>query len=178
MTLFEIIVTYFGGLYEKNYSILFFQNALSERCCMTVNGLSHITLISSDLNRLEEILISVLDARKVYDSGAEQFSLSEERFYLIGNQNSVDETENLWLVAMKGNPKLERDYHHIAFAIHEDEIIKKELLIDGMKLEKKPPRPRVEGEGYSVYFYDFDSHLFELHSGTLAMCLKRYAKGK
>ena len=47
---------------------------------MTVNGLSHITLISSDLNRLEEILINVLDARKVYDSGEEQFSLSEERF--------------------------------------------------------------------------------------------------
>ena len=91
---------------------------------MTVNGLSHITLISSDLNRLEEILINVLDARKVYDSGEEQFSLSEERFYLIGNQNSVDETENLWLVAMKGNPKLDRDYHHIAFAIDEDEIIK------------------------------------------------------
>ena len=67
---------------------------------MTVNGLSHITLVSSDLNRLEEILISVLDARKVYDSGAEQFSLSEERFYLIGNQNSVDETENLWLVVV------------------------------------------------------------------------------
>ena len=59
---------------------------------MTVNGLSHITLISSDLNRLEEILINVLDARKVYDSGEEQFSLSEERFYLIGNQNSADAT--------------------------------------------------------------------------------------
>ena len=55
---------------------------------------------------------------------------------------------------------------------------RRELLIDEMKLEKKPPRPRVEGEGYSVYFYDFDSHLFELHSGTLAMRLKRYARGK
>ena len=90
---------------------------------MTVNGLSHITLISSDLNRLEEILINVLDARKVYDSGEEQFSLSEERFYLIGNQNSADETENLWLVAMKGNPKSDRDYHHIAFAIDEALVI-------------------------------------------------------
>ena len=36
---------------------------------MTVNGLSHITLISSDLNRLEEILINVLEARNTTVGG-------------------------------------------------------------------------------------------------------------
>jgi len=35
-------------------------------------------------------------------------------------------------------------------------------------------RSRVEGEGKSIYFYDFDNHLFELHTGTLAGRLKLY----
>jgi hypothetical protein len=30
----------------------------------------------------------------------------------------------------------------------------------------------------SLYFYDDDNHLFELHTGTLAERLERYAKGK
>jgi hypothetical protein len=34
--------------------------------------------------------------------------------------------------------------------------------------------PRVEGEGESQYFYDFDNNLFELHTGTLAQRLQRY----
>ena len=28
-------------------------------------------------------------------------------------------------------------------------------------------RPRVAGEGRSIYFYDHDNHSFELHTGTL-----------
>lgn len=43
-------------------------------------------------------------------------------------------------------------------------------------VEIKPPRPRVEGEGQSLYFYDFDKHLFELHTGTLAQRLQRYVQ--
>ncbi len=42
--------------------------------------------------------------------------------------------------------------------------------------EIKESRPRVEGEGRSIYFYDFDNHLFELHTGTLAERLVRYAQ--
>lgn len=28
-----------------------------------------------------------------------------------------------------------------------------------------------------VYFYDFDNHFFELHTGTLEQRLERYARG-
>jgi fosfomycin resistance protein FosX len=42
----------------------------------------------------------------------------------------------------------------------------------------RPPRGRVAGEGRSLYFYDDDNHLFELHTGTLAERLERYARGK
>ncbi|MDE2446659.1 MAG: FosX/FosE/FosI family fosfomycin resistance thiol transferase, partial [Alphaproteobacteria bacterium] len=44
-------------------------------------------------------------------------------------------------------------------------------------LEMKPSRPRVEGEGQSLYFYTYDNHLFELHTGTLEERLARYARG-
>ena len=37
-------------------------------------------------------------------------------------------------------------------------------------------RSRVPGEGHSIYFYDHDNHMFELHSGTLPERLERYSK--
>ncbi len=45
-------------------------------------------------------------------------------------------------------------------------------------LEVREGRPRVEGEGRSIYFYDGDNHLFELHTGTLQARLARYSRGK
>jgi catechol 2,3-dioxygenase-like lactoylglutathione lyase family enzyme len=45
-------------------------------------------------------------------------------------------------------------------------------------LEVREGRPRVEGEGRSIYFYDDDNHLFEFHSGTLEERLERYARGR
>ena len=35
-------------------------------------------------------------------------------------------------------------------------------------------RSRVEAEGRSLYFYDYDNHLFELHTGTLNQRLQKY----
>ena len=50
--------------------------------------------------------------------------------------------------------------------------------IEALGLDLRPPRPRVPGEGRSIYFHDEDNHLFELHTGTLEERLARYAKGK
>ena len=50
--------------------------------------------------------------------------------------------------------------------------------IEALGLDLLPPRPRVEGEGRSLYFYGPDNHLFELHTGTLEERLARYAKGR
>lgn len=38
----------------------------------------------------------------------------------------------------------------------------------------KPGRKRVPGEGKSLYFYDYDNHLFELHAGSLSNRLDAY----
>ena len=138
-----------------------------------VQGLSHMTFIVRDLDRMEEILTTVLAARKVYDSGTETFSLSKERFFLIG-----DGEEAVWIATMEGEPLATRTYNHVAFKITDSEYEDYLLRIRALGLEVREGRSRVPGEGQSIYFYDHDNHLFELHTGTLDERLKRYAKSR
>ena len=131
-------------------------------------GLSHITFICADLDRMQQVLEEVLEARCVYASGDDQFSLSEERFFLVGD---------VWVAIMKGEPLAERTYNHVAFKIDEDAFEARVARIEGLGLDMRPPRARVEGEGRSVYFHGPDGHLLELHTGTLDERLARYARG-
>jgi predicted enzyme related to lactoylglutathione lyase len=77
---------------------------------------------------------------------------------------------------MEGTPLSERSYNHIAFQIFESELKDYMKRIKDLGAEIKPERPRVTGEGRSIYFYDFDNHLFELHAGTLDERLHRYSQ--
>ncbi|MFC6488786.1 FosX/FosE/FosI family fosfomycin resistance hydrolase [Nitratireductor sp. GCM10026969] len=138
-----------------------------------VQGLSHITFIVRDLDRMQEILTTVFDARKVYDSGSESFSLSKERFFLIGKGE-----EPIWVAAMEGEPLPTRTYNHVAFKIADQQYEDHLQRIRGLGLEVREGRSRVSGEGQSIYFYDDDNHMFELHTGTLDERLKRYAEGR
>lgn len=131
-------------------------------------GLSHITFVVRDLDRMQEILERVLGARLIYDSGAGTFSRSPERFFDIGG---------VWVAVMQGPALAERSYNHVAFRVPEGRLDAARAEIEALGLDLLPPRPRVEGEGRSVYFHDDDNHLFELHSGTLAERLARYRRG-
>jgi len=131
-----------------------------------IEGLSHITFIVKDLDKMERLLTSVLDAKKIYDSGEETFSLSKERFFDIGG---------VWVATMEGDPLPSKTYNHVAFKIADDEYDDRLARIRALGLEVREGRARVEGEGRSIYFYDEDNHMFELHSGTLEERLRRYA---
>ncbi|EAC4529814.1 FosX/FosE/FosI family fosfomycin resistance thiol transferase [Listeria monocytogenes] len=130
-----------------------------------VSGLSHITLIVKDLNKTTAFLQNIFNAEEIYSSGDKTFSLSKEKFFLIAG---------LWICIMEGESLQERTYNHIAFQIQSEEVDEYIERIKALGVEMKPERPRVEGEGHSIYFYDFDNHLFELHAGTLEERLKRY----
>ncbi|EAH4077027.1 FosX/FosE/FosI family fosfomycin resistance thiol transferase [Listeria monocytogenes] len=130
-----------------------------------ISGLSHITLIVKDLNRTTAFLQNIFNAEEIYSSGDKTFSLSKEKFFLIAG---------LWICIMEGDSLQERTYNHIAFQIQSEEVDEYIERIKALGVEMKPERPRVEGEGRSIYFYDFDNHLFELHAGTLEERLKRY----
>ncbi|WP_074259217.1 FosX/FosE/FosI family fosfomycin resistance hydrolase [Agromyces cerinus] len=136
------------------------------------SGLSHVTFIVSDLDRMETILTRVLGAVRVYDSGAERFSLSEERFFLVG-----EEPVATWVAIMQGDGGLPRSYNHVAFQVDAGALDELRRVIDALGLEQRPPRSRVAGEGESIYFYDDDAHLFELHTGSLRERLSAYAPG-
>lgn len=131
-----------------------------------LRAISHITFIVRDLDRTAQLLCQGLDAREVYDSSSRNFSLSREKFFLLGDT---------WIVAMEGEPPADRSYQHVAFAVDEAELKVYQDRLEALGVEIREPRSRVEGEGQSLYFYDFDNHLFELHTGTLDQRLATYA---
>ncbi|MEM7223596.1 MAG: FosX/FosE/FosI family fosfomycin resistance hydrolase [Pseudomonadota bacterium] len=133
-----------------------------------IEGVSHITFIVEDLDKMEKLLSTVLDAEKVYDSGDNTFSISKEKFFIIGGQ---------WVAIMEGEPLPRQTYNHVAFKIPDSQYDDYLARIQSLGLELREGRSRVEGEGRSIYFYDHDRHLFELHTGTLDERLERYAKG-
>ncbi|MFC7421528.1 FosX/FosE/FosI family fosfomycin resistance hydrolase [Iodobacter arcticus] len=134
---------------------------------MPIQHLSHPTFIVKDLERMAYFLCEGLGAVEIYDSQAQHFSLSHEKFFSLGS---------LWLAAMQGDPPAERSYQHVAFKIEEHELASYQARLEALGVDIKPPRPRVKGEGQSLYFYDFDNHLFELHTGTLTQRLARYSE--
>lgn len=132
------------------------------------NGLSHITFVCENLDRMEEVLVRVLRARKLYDSGEVTFSLSPERFYDVGG---------VWVAVMQGAACTARSYNHVAFRIDEAEYDARLAEVQALGLDVREGRARVAGEGRSIYFHDHDNHLFELHTGTLQERLARYSQG-
>lgn len=131
-----------------------------------IQGISHVTFIVKDLNKSAEFFKEIFDAKEVYSSGDKMFSISKEKFFLIND---------LWIAVMEGE-EVEKSYNHIAFKIDESDFEMYLNRIENLGLEIKPGRKRAIGEGNSIYFYDYDNHLFELHTGTLESRLLRYQK--
>ncbi len=131
---------------------------------MTVEGISHITFIVRDLDKMAALIAGVLGGEEVYSSGDVTYSTSPENFFMLGGQ---------WIAVMEGEP-VARSYNHVALKVSEDDLPGYRVAVDQLGLEVKPPRPRVEGEGQSLYYYDLANHLFELHTGTLDERLARY----
>jgi fosfomycin resistance protein FosX len=134
---------------------------------MLIESISHITFVVQDLERMAKFMCEGLGAKEVYDSKPKNFSLTREKFFVLGST---------WIAAMEGSSPVERTYQHLAFKVNEDDLPEFEQRLRALGVEIKEPRPRIEGEGHSLYFYDFDNHLFELHTGTLEQRLKRYAE--
>ncbi len=130
-----------------------------------IEGISHVTFIVRDLEQMAAFLTTVFGAEEVYSSGDATFSISREKFFLIGG---------VWVAIMEGDPLAEKTYNHVAFKIPDDEFDAYSERVRSTGVEVRESRSRVEGEGRSLYFYDHDKHLFELHTGTLEQRLARY----
>jgi len=130
-----------------------------------IEGLSHVTFIVSDLDRMTSFLSNIFGAEEIYVSGNAMFSIPREKFFLVGG---------IWVSIMEGESLPEKTYDHIAFKILEDQFDAYAERVRALGVEVREDRSRVNGEGRSFYFYDYDNHLFELHTGTLEQRLKRY----
>lgn len=130
-----------------------------------IEGISHITFVVRDLDKTTALFKELFEAKEVYHSGDKTHSISRERFFIIGGQ---------WIAVMENPEIVNRTYHHVAFKINEADVDRYLAKIRALGLEMKPPRPRIAGEGQSIYFYDYDNNLFELHTGTLEERLAAY----
>jgi catechol 2,3-dioxygenase-like lactoylglutathione lyase family enzyme len=130
-----------------------------------IEGLSHITFIVRDLKKMTHFLTTIFDAKEIYSSGDKTFSISPEKFFLING---------IWVAIMEGEPLSEKTYNHVAFKVAQEDFDKYIERIKKLGIEVREGRSRVSGEGNSLYFYDYDNHLFELHTGTLQQRLERY----
>jgi fosfomycin resistance protein FosX len=133
---------------------------------MQIRGISHLTFIVRNLERSSKIFTDVFGGREVYSSGDQTFSLSREKFFMV---------DNIWIALMEGESLPNRTYNHVAFKVNARDLHRYQQAIAKLGLDVRAPRSRVKGEGESIYFFDFDNHLFELHSGTLRQRLKRYS---
>jgi len=130
-----------------------------------IESISHITFIVKDVKRTADFFRAIFNAKEIYDSSEKNFSASYEKFFIIGGT---------WIAVMEGETLLERSYNHIAFKVPDTEFDEYVLKVKQLGVEIKAGRNRTEGESRSIYFYDHDNHLFELHSGTLDERLSRY----
>ncbi len=129
-----------------------------------IHGISHITFVVKDLNKAKKFFEEIFEAKEIYSSGAKKFSISKEKFFLIND---------LWIAVMEGG-EIEKSYNHIAFKIDKSDYEMYLNRINNLGLEVKVGRERILGEGKSIYFYDYDNHLFELHTGSLETRLLSY----
>jgi catechol 2,3-dioxygenase-like lactoylglutathione lyase family enzyme len=133
-----------------------------------IETISHITFIVRDVDKMGHFLRTIFDAKEIYDSSEKNNSLSYEKFFIIGDT---------WVAIMEGDPFPERSYNHVAFKLPGSEFDEYVSRVKQLGVDIKPGRDRVCGEARSIYFYDYDNHLFELHTGTLNDRLLHYSKG-
>ena len=134
-----------------------------------IEGLSHITFVVKDLERTAHFLNTVFGAREVYSTDGDTFSISKEKFFLI---------DGMWFAIMEGEPLAEKTYNHVALKVPDAEFDKYEKRVRSLGVEVIKGRSRIAGEGKSVYFFDYDNHLFELHTASLEQRLNTYKKKK
>ena len=105
-----------------------------------IEGLSHITFIVSNLERMSHYLTTIFDVKEIYSSGENTFSISKEKFFLINR---------LWIAIMEGEPLAEKTYNHVAFKVPEADFEKYAKHVQSLGVEILEGRSRIKEKGKS-----------------------------
>jgi catechol 2,3-dioxygenase-like lactoylglutathione lyase family enzyme len=117
-------------------------------------AISHIAPVVRDPARTAQLFEQVFGTRVVRRERASRGPA--ESYLYIGA---------VWLVLVKGEPPASRGDDHIAFAVSEDELDSYAARLRGLGVESQLARAAEAAK--SLYFVDYDNHLFELHTGQL-----------
>lgn len=117
-----------------------------------LNGLNHITLAVSNVDKSLQFYCEVLDFKGhvKWDKGA---------YLSLGD---------LWLCLSLDKPDVSSDYTHYAFDIDSDKFTEMASRIAEHQI---PQWKQNKSEGQSLYLLDPDGHKLELHVGGLAQRL-------
>jgi catechol 2,3-dioxygenase-like lactoylglutathione lyase family enzyme len=129
-----------------------------------LQGLSHVTYIVRDLERMARFLCHGLGGSEVPDTNQHSFTRAHERYFMVGG---------VWIAVTKGEPPRERSYQHLAFQVRPQDLPVCRERLAALGVEFRPARRAGPGEAESLYFYDFDDHLFELRTTSLRTRLQQ-----
>lgn len=121
-----------------------------------VKAINHLAFACEDLDKSADLFKYVFGAEEIK-------STHDERFLKLAD---------FWIVILKGK-SLEKSYNHYAFQVDPNDLSEFEEKIRHLQLTILPGRDRAVGENNSLYFYDYDNHLFELHTGDLQITLNK-----
>lgn len=130
-----------------------------------IECLSHITFTVRNADKTAELFKKIFNAKEVYYNGEKKHSLFKERFFMIGGQ---------CITVIQDRNTINRTYHHLAFKISNFDGESYLEKIKNLNLELRKPMNRSIDKEYSIYFYDYDNNLFELHTETLEKRLASY----
>src|SRR5580704_12686695 len=108
-----------------------------------IKGINHLAFACKDLEKSTHLF--------KYIFGADELkSTKDERFLKLAD---------FWIVLIQGEP-LDKSYNHYAFQIDPNDLPVFEEKIRSLELTILPGKERIAGENHSLYFYDYDNHLF------------------
>jgi catechol 2,3-dioxygenase-like lactoylglutathione lyase family enzyme len=115
-----------------------------------LNSISHIALVVADPARTAVLFESLFEAKTVRRVDAE------------GHDETYIKLGEVWFLLAKANVERPRSGDHIAFHVTKAELKATEEKLRAMKAEFILARSDT-----SLYFFDYDNHIFELDTTDL-----------
>ncbi len=120
-----------------------------------IQGLSHLTFIVHDLDKMARLIVEVLGGEEVYASGENTFSTSREKFFLAGG---------IWIAIMEGESLPSRTYNHVAFSVSDEQLEKAKIAAEKLGLDIRAPRPRYRWVSVTVHLIGVETVAFDVNA--------------
>lgn len=114
--------------------------------------ISHIALVVREPERAAQLFKVLFNAKVLHPKQGRRGP--PETLVLVGG---------VWFVLVQGDPAPSRTDDHIAFSVQETELPILAERLASLGIESQMSRPGTAAK--SLYFVDYDNHLFELHAG-------------